>query len=138
VENRQKKIRVSPDGIKTLLEKSSGLFESPPSKIGVILVGRREIRKLNLRFLKKNAETDVMSFRISRSYGEIIISAETAAGNARIYGLTAVNEILYLIVHGYLHLKNYRDYTDSERKKMFEKQDAIFRKMMKASGGTVR
>lgn len=117
------------------LEKCSGLFKCPPSEIGVILVSKREIKKLNRCFLKKNADTDVMSFKISGDYGEIVISAETASENAGVYGLTVENEILYLIVHGYLHLKNYRDYTETERKKMFEKQDRMFKTILKTSKG---
>jgi rRNA maturation RNase YbeY len=138
VQNCQKKIKVNPDRIRTCLEGCSGLFQSPPSAIGVILVSRKEIRKLNRQFLKKDADTDVMSFKISRDYGEIVISPETAAENAGIYGLTAENEILYLIVHGYLHLKNYRDYTESEKEMMFEKQDAMFKKMLETSKGIRR
>jgi len=90
---------------------------------------------LNRRFLNKNAPTDVMSFRISKDSGEIIISAETAAENGKIYGLTAECEIIYLIVHGYLHLKNYRDYTEAEKKEMFAEQDKMFDRIMKKSGG---
>ncbi len=104
----------------------------------MILVGRRKIRELNRQFLNKNADTDVMSFRISRDYGEIVISAETAAENAVTYGLTTENEILYLVMHGYLHLKNYRDYTERERKRMFDKQDGMFRELMKKSRGVRR
>jgi probable rRNA maturation factor len=101
----------------------------------VVLVSRSRIKKLNKQFLKKKTDTDVLSFRISGDCGEIVISAETAAENAGTYGLTVENEILYLIVHGYLHLKNYRDYTEFERNKMFRKQDALFAKLLKASKG---
>lgn len=95
------------------------------------LVNKKNIRKLNRQFLKKNTDTDIITFRISRDYGELVISPETAEENAHIYGWTTENEILYLIIHGYLHLKNYRDYTEQERKKMFRKQDAMFRKIIK-------
>ncbi len=111
------------------------MFESPPSEIEIILVGGRKIRELNKRFLNKNAATDVMSFKISRDCGEIIISAETAAENGKIYGLTSECEIIYLIMHGYLHLKNYRDYTEAEKSKMFAEQDRMFDRIMKKSGG---
>lgn len=138
MENLQRKIRINVDVIRAHIKSASGLFESPPSRIGVALVSRREIRKLNRRFLKKNADTDVMSFRISRNCGEVVISPETAAENAGRYGHTTESEILYLIIHGYLHLKNYRDYTAREREIMFGIQDSMFRKMMKNYGGARR
>lgn len=71
-----------------------------------------------------------MSFKISRNYGEVIISVEKAEENSRVYGLNTEEEILYLTIHGYLHLKGYRDYTETERAEMFVKQDAMFEKIM--------
>ncbi len=117
------------------LEECAELFGSPPSEIGIILVSNRKIKKLNSQFLNKNSVTDTMSFKISRNYGEIVISAETAEENGKTYGLTTEEEILYLIVHGYLHLKNYKDYTENERKIMFKKQNSLFKKILKASRG---
>ncbi len=104
-------------------------------EIGIILVSNQKIKDLNRRFLNKNNFTDTMSFKISRDYGEVIISVEKAAENSRVYGLNTEEEILYLIVHGYLHLKGYKDYTETERAKMFVKQDAIFEKIMEMSKG---
>ncbi len=77
-----------------------------------------------------------MSFRISRDSGEIIISAETAAKNGSAYGLMTEYEIIYLIIHGYLHLKNYGDYTEKERKIMFPRQNRMFNRILKKTGGT--
>ncbi|MBN1445155.1 MAG: rRNA maturation RNase YbeY [Candidatus Omnitrophica bacterium] len=133
--NRQRKAGVDCGAIRTALERCPDLFQSPPSEIEIILVSDRRIRELNRRFLNKNTATDIMTFRTSRDCGEIVIAAETAAENGRIYGLTAEYEIIYLIVHGYLHLKNYRDCTEAEKKRMFAKQDRMFKKIANKSGG---
>jgi len=92
-------------------------------------VSDRLIKKINRQFLKKNCPTDVISFKLSRKYGEVIISAETAFRNSCKYGNTIENEIIYLIIHGYLHLKNYRDYSSSQKEKMLTVQDALFHQL---------
>jgi probable rRNA maturation factor len=130
VSNRQKKISINLDKIKKVLEKAGELFSAPPEEAGVIIVSDRIIRKINRDFLKKDTSTDVMSFKLSGKYGEIIISAETALRNSSKYGISLEKEVLYLIAHGYLHLKNYRDYNTAQRKEMLDVQDKIFAKML--------
>jgi len=114
------------------LEKSKALFLAPPSYINVILVSNRKIKEINRVFLHKNTPTDVLSFKLSSYDGEVIISAEMAAENAIRYGITTEYEVLYLIIHGYLHLKNYTDYKEKERGEMFKMQDRIFYKVIKS------
>jgi len=70
-----------------------------------------------------------MSFTISKNYGEIIISAEKAKENSIIYNHTTEEEIVYLIIHGFLHLQGYRDYTEKEFRDMKKAQDKIFKKL---------
>jgi probable rRNA maturation factor len=135
IKNLQRKVKVDIGILRMYLERCLRLFEGPPSEIGVVLVSNQKIKKLNNQFLNKNSITDVMSFRVSKKYGEVLISAEMAAENSRRYGLTTEDEILYLILHGYLHLKSYRDDTGTARKKMFAKQDAMFKKMLKTFRG---
>jgi len=130
VSNRQKKIRINLDKIKEVLEAAEKLFAAPPEEAGVIIVSDRTIRKINKDFLNKDASTDVMSFKLSGKYGEIIISAETALRNSSKYGISLEKEALYLIVHGYLHLKNYKDYNTAQRKKMMDVQDEIFSQLL--------
>ncbi|HNS31897.1 MAG TPA: rRNA maturation RNase YbeY [bacterium] len=126
INNRQKKISINLSDIRKVFEGNSEFFSPPPQEIGVTIVSDRVIRKINRQFLEKDSSTDVISFKMSRKYGEIIISAETALKNSSVYGKTLEKEIIYLIVHGYLHLKNYRDYTPSEQQKMLALQDDIF------------
>lgn len=79
-----------------------------------LITGDRELRRLNRRFLGKDYPTDVLSFPAlngpapsrggERSLGEIAISAERAARQARRFGHTADEEIQILMLHGLLHL----------------------------------
>ncbi|MCM8776886.1 MAG: rRNA maturation RNase YbeY [Candidatus Omnitrophica bacterium] len=127
IENHQQKVKIDCTKIMTVLEKGITFFNPPPLYINISLVSNKKIKELNRKFLQKSTPTDILSFKISRYEGEVIISAEMAAENCKKYGMTVEDELLYLIIHGYLHLKNYTDYTEKEIKRMFRKQDRIFK-----------
>ena len=80
--------------------------------VNVLVTSNAELQELNRRFRGKDQPTDVLSFPAlpglkPRYAGDIAISAEIAAYNARALGHTAVEEIKILILHGILHLRGY-------------------------------
>jgi probable rRNA maturation factor len=80
--------------------------------VHVLLTTDRAMRGLNLRFRKRDAATDVLSFPAAENPGEriagdIAISAETAVRNARRAGHSAAEEIKILALHGILHLAGF-------------------------------
>jgi probable rRNA maturation factor len=92
--------------------------------VSVLVTSGRELQGLNRRFRGKNKPTDVLSFPampgVMRDFaGDIAISAEIAAGNARRLGHTGAEEIRILVLHAVLHLAGYdheRDDGEMERK----------------------
>lgn len=50
--------------------------------------------------------------------GEIVISAEMAASNARKFATSLRKEIVLYLVHGILHLSGYNDHSPREIKRM--------------------
>jgi probable rRNA maturation factor len=78
--------------------------------VDVLLTNSTQLRRLNRRFREKNQATDVLSFpAISGNgfAGDIAISVDIAAHNARRLGHTALEEIKILVLHGILHLAGY-------------------------------
>jgi probable rRNA maturation factor len=80
--------------------------------VHVLVTSSAELRALNRRFLGKDQATDVLSFPAlpglkARYAGDIAISAEIAAANARVLGHSAAQEIRILALHGILHLRGY-------------------------------
>jgi len=128
IQNCQKKNKISVEILKNLVSKIH--IKIPPSKVNVILVSDRKITQLNKKFLGKNIPTDVLSFPISKDCGEIVISTETAERNAKIYSYSLEKEILYLIIHGILHLKGYKDNNRKDALKMKKQQNIIFKKLL--------
>ena len=83
-----------------------------PGWVNVLLTTNNEMRSLNLRFRGKNTPTDVLSFSPLaplpvRFAGDIAISAEMAARNARNLGHSPAEEVKILALHGVMHLAGY-------------------------------
>lgn len=84
-----------------------------------------ELRRLNRRFLGKDRPADVLSFPAPRGWpgqepgprplGEIAISADRAARQARRFGHSLEEEIAILMLHGLLHLKGMDHSSDGGR-----------------------
>ena len=75
---------------------------------------------LNQRFRGKNKPTDVLSFPampglMKKFAGDVAISAEIAARNARRLGHTVADEVKILTLHGVLHLAGYDHERDDGR-----------------------
>ena len=95
--------------------------------VNVLLTTSAEMKSLNRRFRGKDKPTDVLSFPSGAGSqkefaGEIAISAEIAARNARDLGHSAAEEIKILVLHGILHLHGYDHECDNGRMAKREKQ----------------
>ena len=88
--------------------------------VTIVFVSDSAIRKLNKQFRDTDRVTDVLSFPAEpehfenqSSLGEIVISTDRAAAQAKANGLSLQNEIEQLILHGLLHLCGYDHETDN-------------------------
>ena len=97
--------------------------------MGISFFSDSRIKKLNQKYLKTNAPTDVIAFSYSQDNADIAISLDSAKRNARIFKSSLKKEILLYIIHGILHLTGYNDTAPKEKKRMFEKQEEIFTKL---------
>jgi probable rRNA maturation factor len=80
--------------------------------VTVLVTTSRDLRALNNRFRGKDKATDVLSFppihgSVQGFAGDIAISADIAAQNARQLGHSVADEIRVLALHGVLHLAGY-------------------------------
>ena len=72
-----------------------------------LITDDRELQRLNKDFLGRDYATDVLSFPAAAGapeLGEIAISVERAAAQARDFGHSPIDEIRILMLHGVLHL----------------------------------
>ncbi len=97
-------------------------------KVDVLVTSNVEMKRLNRQFRRKDKPTDVLSFpaesNVARPLlaGEIAVSAEIAAGNARALGHSTAEEVQILVLHGLLHLRGYDHEQDQGQMARLEKQ----------------
>ncbi|WP_282122565.1 rRNA maturation RNase YbeY [Algibacter mikhailovii] len=82
--------------------------------------------KLNVEFLNHDTLTDIISFDYSVGrliQGDIFISVERVADNAKDYEVEFNTELNRVIIHGVLHYCGYKDKTKEEANVMREKEN---------------
>lgn len=96
--------------------------------VNVLITNSRQLRSLNRRFRGKDKATDVLSFPaslVAGLAGDIAVSADIAAHNARALGHSVSDEIRILILHGVLHLAGYDH--EHDRGEMARKEQRLRR-----------
>ena len=95
--------------------------------INIIFCSDDYLHQINLKYLKHNTLTDIVTFNMSENEGvisgDIYISIERAKENARTYQVSTSQEVMRLIVHGILHLAGYKDKTLEDKENMRAKED---------------
>jgi probable rRNA maturation factor len=100
-------------------------------RVTVWITSNSKIRRLNSRFRGKDSPTDVLSFPagpLGNGFaGDIAVSFDIAARNARELGHSLAEEIRILILHGILHLAGYDH--ENDQGEMEGKETALRRKL---------
>lgn len=111
------------------------------SEVSVTLTDDAHIHALNKKFRGVDRATDVLSFAFRESdepevigadfeiLGDVIISVERAKAQAEEFGHTFLREVIFLEVHGLLHLLGYDHIADDERQEMEAEQKFIMTKL---------
>jgi rRNA maturation RNase YbeY len=86
-----------------------------------------DLKKLNIRFLKHDYYTDVISFDETNDQvvsGNIAISVDRVKENAIQNGVDFEDELRRVMIHGVLHFIGFNDKTSVEKKEI-RKQEAL-------------
>jgi len=112
-------------------------------ELSIVLVDDEEITRLNRQYFHRNRPTNVISFPMGAGdpatphppiLGDVVISTETAKREAATVGGEAEEEVLFLLIHGILHLVGYdHEGSPNERKKMEAKERELFSLVMRSS-----
>lgn len=96
--------------------------------ISVVFCSDYTIRKLNARYRHIDRPTDVLSFSMGDEdlLGEIYISLQRAAIQARRYHVPYQEELIRLFIHGFYHLLGYDHKMNFDRLKMERKEKNVF------------
>jgi rRNA maturation RNase YbeY len=91
-----------------------------------VLMDDRTLLTYNKRYLDHDEYTDVITFDLQTGTGvsgDILISYERVKENARVFGVSARNELHRVMIHGLLHLMGHRDKNDAQRAAMRVAED---------------
>lgn len=141
------KAELSPNLLKKIKSCCAGaLWEEgirDKAEVSLTIVSSEEIKELNLEHRGKDSVTDVLSFPLGENgefdidpetnrimLGDIVISAERAAEQAKEYGHSFEREMCFLATHSMFHLLGYdHEVSEEEEKIMFEKQKRVLDKL---------
>ena len=105
---------------KALLQRAADVFGKKmrvaKASVSVAFVGERRMRALNKHYRGRDRVTDVLSFgegRHSRGYaGEGVICYQQIRRQAKRQKTSVRAELLFIFMHGLLHLSGYDDTTE--------------------------
>ncbi len=89
------------------------------------------ITRINSQYLNHHYSTDIITFNYNGNHsildGELYISIQDAAFNAKKFGVSNVNEYYRLVIHGILHLLGYDDKNKSAKLVMKRFEDKLLK-----------
>jgi probable rRNA maturation factor len=121
VVNRQRSLPIDSERWQLFAEKTLRVLPTEAAEVTVVFVSDRRMREINRLWRGKRGTTDVLSFPAGTeefenpagsNLGDVVISVEQAARQAKDNDLSFEEEIAQLVLHGLIHLCGYDHATD--------------------------
>lgn len=84
-------------------------------ELNVVVADAAKMKKLNTIYRDKESATDILSFPLSETEGEIYVSPSEARKEAKKFKRSYENFLSFLFIHGCVHLKGYDHGSTMER-----------------------
>lgn len=110
------------------------------SELSILFVDATEMRGINRQYLNRDYPTDVISFSMKEGelsdlnenmLGDVIVSLDDASEYAQKKGVTLLDEVLFLLIHGILHIVGYAHESESSDKEAMQKKEVELYTMLK-------
>lgn len=115
--------------IHQLVKHLSDELEFIINDLEINFISSTKIEKINSEYLNHHYSTDIITFNYSEKQkildGEIFISVDDAAANAKKFNVSLLEEITRLIIHGILHLLGYDDQERKNKIKMKRQENKL-------------
>lgn len=128
--------RVDRRRLRTLAGRILREIGRPRSELSIALVDDAAIAALNARYRGQDRPTDVLSFSLLEGphddrrgalLGDVVVSLETAAVQARRARRSLDDEVLRLLIHGTLHLVGHDHEREGEARRMRAEERRVWR-----------
>jgi probable rRNA maturation factor len=105
------------------------------SSVNFIFCSDEYLYQMNMEYLQHDTYTDVITFPYSSTEddfieGDIFISIDRTADNAKKFGVSHEIELHRVMIHGVLHLIGYDDKSPAKKKIMTAKEDEYLAKLL--------
>ena len=121
-------IRGQASGVRSTLKKLLILLKQQNKRVDILLVGTQRMRVYNRQFRRKDYATDVLSFPdAEQPLGDLIICPQIVKRNARRYGNSYRSELVFVLIHGVLHLLGYNHIDPGDRARMERKERTLLK-----------
>ena len=133
-----KQVLVRP--LKATAQRILEILEKHGAELSIALVGNEQIQKLNAQYRAKNEPTDVLSFPVDEILadgrlliGDVVISVEKAAAQAKERHKDIDQELQSLLIHGILHNLGYDHERSAEDEKVMKAMERKVANALKLS-----
>lgn len=117
--NNKTRAKIDIKLIKKITEKFFVYYKIENKNISIAFVGDMLMSRLNDKYRGKNKPTDILSFNGEGSdFGEIIINYAQIKRQTKKYSKSVKEELIFILVHGLLHLLGHEDESEKGRKEM--------------------
>jgi probable rRNA maturation factor len=128
--NNTTKNKINTKLIKEVAKKFLASRQLSAKDVSIAFIGDAKMRELNRRYRKLNKTTDVLSFSGEGDFlGEIVVSPAQIKRQAKENGNSFQDELIFILVHGLLHLAGYDDRTGKDRLKMIKIGEEFVKKL---------
>jgi len=106
------------NAIKALYKKISIDYKKQLGEIAIVLVDDNELLEMNKTYLQHEYYTDIITHDYSEGNfvsGDLYISFDTVKDNAKTFNTMFHEELLRIIIHGFLHLVGENDKTKKDK-----------------------
>jgi probable rRNA maturation factor len=73
--------------------------------LSIAYVSLKKSREINKKYREKDKATNVLAFPLYKNMGELVLCKSVVEKEAKISGKTSAEWLLFLVIHGMLHLK---------------------------------
>lgn len=117
--------------LRRTLNRAMRLMGHQRTTLSVLVTADEEMRSLNRRWRGIDRTTDVLSFQGGGDVlGDVAISLEQAARQAKHHGVPLDEEVGRLLIHGLLHLLGHDHRTPAQRRAMNAMTERILKKVL--------
>lgn len=84
-------------------------------ELSIVYISPAKMKKMNAAHRGKDYATDILSFPLSKTSGEIFLCSKAIAKKAPEFDMTEKKYNVFIVIHGLLHLKGYDHSSRMER-----------------------